>query len=204
MWCSMLKRNIMQRLFFHLLLVPLILGLSGCKVVQTIDSFNGILDAPPADPEIGTLLNAEFAFFSGNYDLAEDLYYSIRIDSNKDDYKNHALYGLACIRIITAEDTEQLKLGFNMLTQWQEPGVEAVGYQENPKMITKALNDRVGLLDVECEPEIRYVTTKKKGDLLKKHKDEIVELKSTIKKLEHQISVLEAIDQEVQEKRKPL
>lgn len=201
-WCKMLEEINMKKLFCILLLAPLAMGLSGCVVVQKIDSLNGILEAPPPDSEVGQLLQAEFSYYEGNYQLAEEIYTLVKESTKKDIYKNQAVYGLACIQIISAETIEELKEGFAMLEAWQEPGGTVDGYEENPKMIAVALKAKTDLF--ECEPEIRYVTTKKKGELLEKHKNEIRELKLTIEKLEHQISVLEAIDQEIQEKRKPL
>lgn len=185
--------------FFGLLLI---LGLSGCQVIQKIDSFNGILDEAPPDPEISRLLDAEYAFFAENFKLAEDIYLEVKRESNNALYVNSALYGLACITIATAKDIETLKGGYAMLQQWQEPGAEVVRFEENPRMIATALNRRLELLDLE--PEIRYVTTKQKGNTANSCREEVEELKGTIKKLEHQISVLEAIDQEIQEKRKPI
>ncbi|MBM9606392.1 hypothetical protein [Desulfopila inferna] len=191
----MLKKNIRVSLCCFLSAALLALGLSGCSVIQTLEG----LGVP--DPEIGSLFHAEYAFFAGNYTLAEELYSKVRNNSEKPFYVNQAVYGLASLAIITAENTNELELALAMMEQWQEPGVEVDGYGENPKMLATAISAQVDLL--ECRPEIRYVTTKKEGELIKKHQEEIEELQKTIKKLEHQISVLEAIDQEIQEKRKP-
>lgn len=196
------KRIEIKTIFFLLLFSPWLLFFSGCTVVEKIDSLNGILEQRPADLEIGKLQQAEDTFFSGNYDQAREMYTEIMRESSSPIYRNSALYGLSSIAIRTAADKEALQEGLAMMQQWVEPGAEITGYLENPRMIAEALNSQVGLL--ECIPEIRYVTTKKKGELLKKHQEEIEELKETIKKLEHQISVLEAIDQEIQEKRKPI
>lgn len=178
------------------------LTFSGCKVIQTIDSFNGILEAPPPEEEMGILLQAEYAFFAENYDLAVELYDGVRQSSENELFRNHALYGLASVAMITATDSTELQQAVELLQEWREPEGEFSGYEENPKMIAAALARQVELF--ECEPEIRYVATKKEDDLLRQHREEIRRLKSTIIKLEHQISVLEAIDQEIQEKRKPI
>ena len=88
------------------------------------------------------------------------------------------------------------------MAKWQKPGVEMEGYMENPEMMFVALNKKTGLLD--CDTEIKVISAKKKMAVSKEHQLEVEQLKSTIKKLEHQISVLEAIDLEIQEKRKPI
>lgn len=192
----MLKKNIPLSLSGFLLATLLTLGLSGCHVIQSLE---GLGESP--NPERGMLFQAEYAFFAGNYQLAEEFYSKVRDNSEKPFYVNQAVYGLACIAIITAENTHELERALAMLEQWQEPEVEVDGYGENPKMLATAINVQVDLLD--CRPEIRYVTTKKEDELIKKHQMEIKELQNSIKKLEHQIAVLESIDQEIQEKRKP-
>lgn len=182
--------------------LSVVLAGSGCEVVQTIDSLNGILEEQPPDPEAGMLLNAEFAFYQENYTLAEDLYSKVLNTSKKRIHQNHARYGLACVGISTARNTTELKEAFELLDKWQEPKAETLGYAENPKMIAVALNRKQDIF--QLKPEIRYVTTAKEGELLRKNQQEIADLRATIEKLEHQISVLEAIDQEIQEKRKPI
>lgn len=174
--------------------------ISGCKVINTIEGFNGILDEAPADNEISRLLEAEYAFFSEKYDLSEKIYREVKKQSQKSVYQNAAHYGLACIRIATAQNTAQLEQGFTMMSEWQEPGADTILYEENPKMIAVALNSNVGL--IECEPDIKYVKSKPPVPPETQCQEQIERLQGTIEKLEHQISVLEAIDQEIQEKRK--
>lgn len=198
----LIKKEYLQTIFLIVWILPLTLAFTGCKVIQTIDSFNGILDAPPPEEEMGLLLQAEYAFFAENYELAVELYTRVRQSSEKELFRNHALYGLACVAMITATDSTALQQAIELLQNWQEPGGEFSGYEENPRMIAAALARQAQLF--HCEPEIRYVATKKEDDLLRKHREEIRALKSTIVKLEHQISVLEEIDQEIQEKRKPI
>lgn len=198
--CGMFK-YINIKMIYCIFLLLAAMGLSGCKVVQTIDSWNGILEEPPPDTEIGKLLQAELEFFAENYTLAEELYSTVKDETGKDLYVNAAQYGLACIAIATATNADELKQGFLMLKEWQEPDGNVGGFEENPKMISTAINSQLELL--KCEPEIRYVAAKKKPAYEKKCQAEIAQLQETIKKLEHQISVLEAIDQEIQEKRKP-
>lgn len=198
----MLRIYFPTTIFSYVLLAVLFLGLSGCKVVQTIDSLNGILEEPPPPSEAGKLLQAEYAFYEGNYDLAEELFSAVRNGSDMPLYRNQAIYGLACVAIATAADVEELKEGFALLQKWREPGADTVGFVENPKMMAVALNKQIDGLSLR--PEIRYVATKEEGELARLKEKEIEELKETIRKLEHQISVFEAIDQEIQEKRKPI
>jgi hypothetical protein len=168
-----------------------------------MDSFDGILNNKvPPGPELETLSRAESAFFKGSYVLAEKLFAEVQRDTDKPQYKNQAQYGLICISIATAEGRDELKKALAMMAKWQKPGADIKGYMENPQMMFTALNKKTELLN--CDTEIKVSTAKKKMAVSKEHQFEIEQLKSTIKKLEHQISVLEAIDLEIQEKRKPI
>ena len=183
--------------------IVLMTALSGCEALRTMDSFDGILNTKlPPDPEIATLAQAESAFFQGNYMLAKNLFNEVKRQTDKPLYRNQASYGLVCVSIITAEGLADLKKSFAMLAQWQKPAADVQGYLENPKMMSVALNKKSGLLN--CENEIKVITAKKKTVVSREQQEEIEQLKNTIKKLEHQISVLEAIDLEIQEKRKPI
>lgn len=177
--------------------------LSGCEALRTMDSFDGILGKKTSsDPEVEMLYRAEAAYFNKNFDLAEALFLKVQQNSDKPGYKNQALYGLSCIDIMTADDMVELREAFRKIGQWQKLENEAGGYAENPGMLIVALDKRADLLN--CETEIKVVTTEKKMEVNKEHQLEIEKLKQTIQKLKHQISVLEAIDQEIQEKRKPI
>ncbi len=193
----MLKLGERKSFISILLFVVFLCGLSGCTALQSIET----ADKTTADPELNMLSQAESAYFSENYALAEEIFATLKGESENAIYVNAAQYGIACINIATASNTDELMKGFAMLTNWQEPDADVIHYQENPKMIAVALNKQVDL--IQCEPEIRTAASIKEETLLKESQKEVKELKSTIKKLEHQISVLEAIDQEIQEKRKP-
>lgn len=185
------------------IIVVLLAALSGCEALRTMDSFDGILNTKTQpDPEIATLARAESAFFKGKYMLAKNLFNEVQRQSDKVHYKNQAYYGLVCVSIVTAEGLDDVKKAFAMMAKWQEPGDDIQGYLENPRMMSVALNKKTELLN--CENEIKVITAKKKTVVSKEQQDEIEQLKNTIKKLEHQISVLEAIDLEIQEKRKPI
>lgn len=185
------------------LIVLVVAGFSGCKMAKSLKSFEEKLAQPEAHGSTEkTLMQAESAFFSDDYDLARKLYSRVKKNNNESFYHNQAIYGLACLRIITAEDTRELRQALVALSAWQAPDTNVESYLENPRMLITALNNQSDLLD--CQVEIRNAVTKMKMEELNRHKQEIVNLQTTIEKLEHQISVLEAIDQEIQEKRKPI
>jgi hypothetical protein len=171
-------------------------------MVEKKDGGAGALKGPPPDYEIAALKRAQGAFFSEDFAEAEQIFTDILANSDKGVYKNEALYGVACTRMMVAEDVERYKAAIRLLETWRLQGVGINEFGENPRMIIQALARSVTFL--ECEPEIKYVINKKNDELVKKQQDEIQKLYDTIGRLQHQISVLEAIDQETQEKRKPL
>jgi len=181
--------------------IILVAALSGCEALRTMNSFDGILSTKP-DPEATTLDRAESAFFEGKYMLAKDLFSEVKRQSDKPRYTNQALYGLVCVSIVTAEGLDDIKKAFAMMTAWHKSESNNQGYLENPQMMSVALNKKTALFN--SENEVKVITAKKKSVISKEQEDEILQLKNTIKKLEHQISVLEAIDLEIQEKRKPI
>lgn len=189
----------------YILLAALIyFGLSGCTIVDRIDSLNGIMEPSAPHYEIDELKKGEAAYFRENYEEAKRLFTAIITNSGNEIYQKYAFYGLVCIQMITAKNIEELKLAIDKMGDWDNPESRVAGFHENPRMIVKALIKQCHLLDLECVPEIKYVANKKTDKIVKKQKKEIYELKETIKKLENQISVLEAIDQEIEEKRKPI
>jgi hypothetical protein len=176
--------------------------LASCAVVEKIDSLNGILEEPTADYEVRELKKGEEAFFNEKYKEAERLFSAVSINSGNDVYQNYALYGIACIKMITAENAEEFKNAIELLESWKYVRQEIAGYYESPRMIITAFNQQSHLLD--REPEIKEVVSKESEVIIKKQQREIQELNNTIKKLQHQISVLETIDQDIQEKRQPI
>ena len=199
----MLLEMVLKRLSQLTVILMVLSVLSGCEAIRSMDSLNGILaKKAPADAEVETLYRAETAYFNNDFGLAKILYRKVKQNTDKPEYKNQAQYGLSCIAIIAANDITELRKSFRAISGWQKPENEAVGYQANPRMLIVALNKKANLLN--CETEIKVVTTEKKMEVNKEHQLEIEQLKQTIQKLKHQISVLEAIDQEIQEKRKPI
>lgn len=194
--------NSIRTITFFLIILACTLAVQGCKVIDKIESYNGVLDPKIPDMEIGLLQDAEYAFYAENYKEAENIYLEIKERSENEVYVSSASYGLACIRIISSKDTTELKENLDLLKNWKEQKGDSAVLGDDPGLMITALDAKKELL--ECVPEIRYVISKKSASIIKKQEKEISELKDTIKKLEHQISVLETIDQEIQEKRKPL
>ncbi|MFN2354934.1 MAG: hypothetical protein ABR512_10475 [Desulfopila sp.] len=191
----------MKKLSCLFLIALFVAGFSGCKMAKSFKSFEEALDKTRIHGSgAKALLQAETAYFAGDYQLARELYSRVKNNNSEPLYGNQAIYGLACLRIVRAENTAELRRALAQLTAWQAP--ESDAFLENPEMLITALNQRSDLFD--CQVEIRDAISKKKMEDSNTYKQEIEILKDTIEKLEHQISVLETIDQEIQEKRKPI
>lgn len=198
----MLDKIAMKSLYRIVITITLAVALSGCEAIRTMDSFDGILGQSEKQKAEMTKLNkAESAFFKGRYTQAKKLYGDVYRNSKTAPLKNEAYYGLICVSIATAQNRSDLRKAIAMMSKWRKPR-KAGSYLENPKMIFHALNKKTKLLD--SGSEVQVITAKKKIAVSQEQLEEIEQLKQTIKKLEHQISVLEAIDLEIQEKRKPL
>lgn len=197
-----MKRGmVVKKLSYIFLLLFAAAALSGCEALKTMDSFDEILTGKNASgPEVEMLDQAEAAFFEKKYELSESLFRKVQQDTKNSGYKKQASYGLSCIAIATSGNLNDLRKTVKEMSQKQKfQGTDQV---ENPRMLIVALDRKTDLLN--CDTEIKVVTTEKKIEVNKEHQQEIEQLKQTIEKLKHQISVLEAIDQEIQEKRKPI
>ncbi len=157
----------------------------------------------PPDTEKTSLQKAENAFMNGAYKKASTIYSTLYTTSENERIKNAAIYGLACCVIITAENGDDVKKGIARLQAWRDSRKKKTGYFiENPQMMVLALRRKME--DLGQDPIIHYVATKREGELVEVCEEEKEKLLARIKTLQHQISVLEAIDQELQQKRKPL
>lgn len=110
-----------------------------------------------------------------------------------------ALYNLACSKLARSETEQELIEAMALLKEWRQS--KQAGYQgENPIHLIPGLEKTIELKEKE-----RWESLKKNEQMVAIVKDQertIVKLEQMIKTLKHQISELENIDQEIQEKRK--
>lgn len=201
--------SLVKKLSGMLLCCVLASAVSGCQAIKTIDSWNGALERPASErAEWELLKKAEAAYFAGDYNTAGEFFAKIRRTSTTEEHQNHALYGIACVEIVTAEQSGDVRAALSALQGWREPEKVKGGFYENPRMIISALRSRVDLLYREPEPQQESLEEEEGSSSAsqkeREQQEQIAKLKEKIKTLEHQISVLEAIDQEIQEKRKPI
>ncbi|WP_163336790.1 hypothetical protein [Desulfopila sp. IMCC35008] len=203
------------RFFLVLLLTIIITALlqSGCSYVQIVVS---------ASDEAQLLRDGEKAFLLGNYQKAEELFQQVYNSETDGQAKNTALYNLACTRMAIAQTTDDYNNSVELLKEWKQP-YHSGFYIENPTLVVTALKISNQTLRTESEKlqkdlqkksedlkkkrkEIKQLHTKTESlrTLLQSYQEDNITAQEMIDTLQHQITELEAIDQQLQEKKKPL
>lgn len=175
----------MRSRYRNLLITLLLLPLSGCASVPLVHHLN---------PGTDQIKLGEKAFANENYEEADKIFSEIYSGDGSKDTKNSALYYLASTRIITAKDTNEFIAAVNLLEDWQASYAKIM-YTEHPDILKKALV--VGSKNITEQQHSL-------DDVVSSQKKQIAELKQHVETLQHQITELEAIDQQLQEKRQPL
>lgn len=181
--------------------------LTGCNAVQLVVSF---------DPELQQLREGEKAFDLGNYEEANDIFTEIYDSNVSKQTKNTALYNLACTRIITSKNEEDFINAVKLLDAWQKT-YPSVIYVENPDLVISALKMRASAIikehaqSLKQKIQVQEVLNRelknkelKNMEIISRQSKTITELEQSLSTLQHQIAELEAIDQHLQEKKKPL
>lgn len=168
---------------FFVILLPLML--SGCGSMPLMHHLT---------PDSHQIKLGEKAFAAGKYQEAEKIFSEVYDGNSTKEAKNTALYYLASTRIITAQNTSQFMSAVGLLEEWKTSYPKLM-YGEDPDVLKKALE--VGSKNMAGQQQsLRRIVANQKM--------QIGELQEDVKTLQHQISQLEAIDQQIQEKRKPL
>lgn len=186
----------MRYIFFSLILS---VTLTSCSSVQLAVSFS---------PEMQRLREGEREFEQGKYTAAESIFKEISTSAGSTQTKNTALYDLACARIMTAADSEELLSAIHLLDGWQHtpPGFF---YVENPNMVITALKSKASVIEedkiaIEEERDTARSRIAENKKAIAKQKRKIAKLNSQLQTLQHQIEELESIDYQLQEKKNPL
>lgn len=185
----------------RIVLVSILLfaSLSGCSTIQLAVSFS---------PDVQKLRDGEREFKLGNFEKAEEIFLNIYQSDTTPQTKNTALYNLACTRIIAATDSEEFLAAVHLLDNWQKT-YPTVIFVEDPNLIIAALQARSQVImtdKIAVEEERDTVLSQAHDDkgIINRQKRQIVLLNSQLQTLQHQIQELETIDQQLQEKKKPL
>ncbi len=179
----------------------------------------GLLTGGCARPPFGTagmenhpLKEAEAAFLQNDYKRSGRLFREVFDQGLNPDMRNAAHYGLACAKLMTAEGESAVDEALEALGAWAPLNRDAARI-ENPELLVRALGKVTGEARVQSRQNAlkmkRMIRSHRKD--MEKHKKARKELQGKVARLEaametllHQISELETIDQDLQEKRNPL
>lgn len=184
------KTGYFDHVYRFILAIFFCLILSGCGFVKVPEKIQ---------PETNDLEAGEKAFFQKKYKDADTIFCSI-IDRGKDTgLKNIALYNLACTKLVASETEHEFIEAMKLLSKWN-PSKEGKVYFENPLLIIQALWK---IAEMNKKERLENLKKNEELNMIVKHQNkEIFKMEQTIQNFQHQISELENIDQEIQEKRK--
>lgn len=172
------------------LIISLCLIGSGCSHIELSGSIQ---------PETNDLELGENAFFQKDYRAAEKIFTMI-IDNNTNPNRiNSAQYSLACTRLAQSKTEQEINEAMALLKKWSLSTL-AGNQIENAQLLIPGLEKTIKLKEKEQGEGLKK--NKQMVEIMNDQKKTIVKLKQMIKTLKHQISELESIDQEIQEKRK--
>jgi hypothetical protein len=194
--CSLLSFHWLNQLLLFLLLLALC---GSCSVLHPVPSHE-----TNAHPQAF----AEQLFLKGDYENATLEYEQIYETALSAEDRNQALYGLACTQMMLAHTEDQLVEAINNLQRWDANKGRAP-FVENRHLLILALQQQKELIK---ERKNRLAERENQQNaLIANQQIKIANMTATIEKqhnqidkLQTQISELEAIDKNVQEKRKPL
>ena len=149
-------------------------------------------------PGIEELKTGETAFFQKNYTQAAAIFTRIAKENSNLRVNDIARYNLACTKLAMAENEQAFDEAMIWLNQWHsfEPAETA---SENPRLLIQVVQEIADLKkQTQLESQKKNLTL---TATVKAQNKKILKLQELIKTLQFQISELENIDQELQEKR---
>lgn len=196
---SSCRPSLLGKLYLYLPLLLLLLLSSSCTVQQLSEFIS---------PVGHTQAHAEQQFINGDFQSALLEYGHIYETAFSPGEKNQALYGLACSRMMLAQDTGQFIEAIGNLQKW-DANKGSGPFTENRHLLMLALQQQSSRMQ---EREKALTDRKNQTNALIANQQLKIsqlttnagQLQNRIDQLQNQITELEAIDKNVQENRKPL
>ncbi len=185
------------------LLIVLLFLCTSCAEMQRQNS-----PVPATLPEQHNPALAEQFFINGDFENALLEYEQIYETALSWEDKNHALYGLACTQMMLARNEDQLVEAITNLQKWDAKKGTA-SFTENRHLLVLALKQQSTLIEEknktlkERENLQNTVIANQQLKITQMTTDN-ENLQIELRKLQKQIEEIEAIDENVQNKRKPL
>lgn len=159
-------------------------------------------------PAKHTQAHAEQLFINGDFENAILEYEQIYETALSSEDKNHALYGLACTQLMLAQTEEHLIEAIGNLQKWNANKGSAP-FSENRHLLILSLKQQSELIEEKSREQVERES--QQAALIDNQKKKISQMVATVIKLESQINelhnqlkALEALDENVQQKRKSL
>lgn len=146
------------------------------------------------DPNMQELKQGETLYEQRQYDAAEKVFLDVLDGHIPIKTANTAIYDLTCTRIMQSTTLEEVSDALLLLDNWQQSPQGLISV-ENSQMVITAQKKIAEIIETEIKARKRE---NKKANKTISRQDKL------IKTLQHQITELQAIDQELQEKKKPL
>lgn len=115
--------------------------------------------------------------------------------------QNQALYGLACTQLVLAYSDSQMTEAINNLEKWDDEKGD-MPLTENHHLLVTAIKVQ-GQRILKIRQEQTHLA-KQKNNVIANQRKKITQMASTVENLQKQLEELEAIDETLQEKKKPL
>lgn len=150
------------------------------------------------------LRDAVTAFREQDYATAHDLFEHVSHEAEDRALRRQALYGLACVRLVQARSTEEMRRALNTWSIWEEqsPFQFAV---EDPRLLSPLLERLPALLEKPARVSGRQTKTPPPPASSQTEWSKVVEEKDReIQELRDRLRALEAIHRELEEKRRGL
>ena len=157
--------------------------------------------APPDPNEPQPQSVAETLFLNGDFTNALLQYEHDYETALAPEDRTSALYGLVCAQLILARSNSQMAEAISNLEKWDVEKGEAP-LTENRRLFVVAMKVQVERMQKKNQEQAHLA--KQKNSVIANQKKKITQMAATVDNLQKQLEELEAIDETLQEKRKPL
>lgn len=183
---------------------------SGCTHTQSFSPFPE--KNQQYDADLATLQRADKAFQEKNYQKALEIYSILSQLPQDRTTRRKALYGLACTRLVLAENQTDLNQAIILWDAWSQTVPQKLS-GEDPRMLRPILiqkstiqmpKKQIVIKEDAAENKINSEIIRSKNNEIQRLQNQINIQKKEIEKLNHQINSLEAIDQDILQKKKEI
>ena len=201
-------RDVLEFVLTVLMVAFLGAMLSGCALLDVLESQPAAIASDRAAFE-----SAEADFMAGDYTSARKIFDRLAAGASLPEIRRAARYGLACTDMVQAENARRFQKAVESFLQVLSgpdspssggPGEEVNGNRTfpdaDPALLARGLSRGMVLTAQERNTARKQVSVRQAK--AKKWKKEKAKLQHLIDTLQHQITVLERIDQERQDKRR--